>query len=170
MKKTTTALMMAILAFPGLAGGILVGQDGNAFEGRRATGRGHFGEGRGESSIPPGRFLDRVLELTPEQAEQVEALKEDLRATVAPLVEQRRELHQNMEDELETEAPDPTRIGEIVIASRHLGGEMQDIRASARQSFEAILTPEQLDSLETAKERGGRGFRGRSRHHQDRGF
>ena len=105
-------------------------------------------------------MLRKVLELTEEQVSQLDALREELKAIVAPLREERMGLRRGLRAELELEEPSALRVGELVISRHEVGQEIRAARQDFRESFRAILTPEQLDKLERfmKNRRGRRGF------------
>ncbi|HEX2253423.1 MAG TPA: Spy/CpxP family protein refolding chaperone [Thermoanaerobaculia bacterium] len=135
----------------------------------RAHGFGRHGGGPGERGHAFGaRHLARMaefLELSESQVAQAKAIHEEARAEAQPLREASRTLHQELRALLEQESPEATAVGQAMIALDAHRDAMRQIHADAKAAFEALLTPEQLDKLETAKElRGaGRGHRGERR-------
>ena len=57
--------------------------------------------------------------------------------------------------------PSAVRVGDLVIAGRDLWEQIAQANQFFRESFEAILTPEQIEKLQRFRERRGgrRGFR-----------
>lgn len=111
--------------------------------------------------------LVEVLELSPEQQAQAQALREDLRATAEPLIEELRTARDDLRDLLESEAPDPTTVGEMVLSAHALRQELRAAHQAHIDELAALLTPEQLERFETlqaAREH----FPGR-RHHRGPG-
>ncbi len=103
-----------------------------------------------------GMFSERMIEalgLTEEQMEQIDALKQEMKSTVEPLHQQREEIREALKAELELEEPSAVEVGQLVISKRDLSREARQVRESFRESFQAILTPEQLEQLEELKER-----------------
>jgi len=67
---------------------------------------------------------------------------------------------------LESEAPDPTDVGNKVIFARNVGKEIRTTQQSFREQFRSFLTGEQLTALEEfnskrhSRRGSRRGFRG----------
>ena len=116
-------------------------------------------------NIPSERRLSRILDLTDEQNEKVNSLREAARASVRALRDERRERQRQLKATLDMDTPDPLRVGELVLANRDGRKKMRALYESNRESFRAILTEEQLTKLEERKDRRGsrRGFRRGSR-------
>ena len=108
----------------------------------------HLGSGGGMLS----ERMTEALGLTEEQLEQIDALKQEMQATVEPLHEQREEIREALKAELELEEPSAVEVGQLVISRRDLSREAREVRESFRESFQEILTPEQLEQLEELKE------------------
>lgn len=155
-------LLAALLALPVLALGQPPGTPGDGAGERPGVGQRH---GRGPGGHSPGGhgplgsldFLARFLELTDEQREQAQTLRDGLREDGRALREESRTLREDLRTELDAEAPDPTRVGVLTLA---LHGQREEMRALAEQAladFEALLTSEQLADFqplrETVKER-----------------
>jgi len=150
-------LVLAGLAVPALAQG-----PGGERPAWGDHGRGHGGPGAHRL----GR-LARVLELTEAQLAEARALHEAAREDRAPIVEESRELRTRLDGLLDAASPDPTAVGEVVIALRQNREEMRSVREATETAFEALLTAEQrekLATLEDAKEEWGRRGRGRRGH------
>lgn len=155
-------LLAALLVLPALALAQPPGTPGNGpgdgpgFGPRQGHGlRSHGSGGRG----PFGNldFLTRFLDLTEEQREQAQALREGLREDSQALRGDSRTLREDLRTELDAEAPDPTRVGELTLALHAQRAELRGLAEQALADFEALLTPEQLASFqqlrETVKER-----------------
>lgn len=119
--------------------------------------RGHgFGPGMGHG---PGmhfgerhlEHLAEALELTAEQQEAVEALHEELQATVRPLVEQKHAAMRQLHEAVEAGSTDACALGQLVLQAH---GE-DDALEAAHERFEAgltaLLTPEQKTRYEEIK-------------------
>ncbi len=109
----------------------------------------HFGSGGGMFS----ERLAEALGLTEEQMAEVDALKQEMKTTVQPLHQQRKEIREALKAELELQEPSAVEVGQLVISRRDLSREVREARDSFRESFKAILTPEQLEKWEGLKER-----------------
>ena len=121
--------------------------------------------------FPPPGYLD----LTYEQIEAVQALRESTRAGMQALREEKRTLHEQLKAMLDGGSPDAAAVGQLTI---ELHGLRQQTRANfeaAESQFAALLTAEQLEKWENFKElrqsrrgprhregrgSGGRGFGG----------
>ena len=113
--------------------------------------------------------LARVLDLTDAQLAEARALHEAAREDLAPIFEQSRELRTRLDGLLDAASPDPTRVGEVVIALRQNRESTKAVHEATKAAFEALLTPEQrekLATLEDAKEEFGRHGRGRRGGHR----
>ena len=153
--KKTIAMVTVLLMGAGFMGTSLAAQRG---------GQGPRGGARG-MNIPSERRLSRILDLTDEQNEKVNSLREAARASVQALREARRERQKQLKAALDMETSDPLRVGELVLANRDGRKKMRALYESNRESFRAILTEQQLTKLEERKDRRGsrRGFRRSSR-------
>lgn len=107
---------------------------------------------RGHGRLHDLRFLARFLELTDQQIEQARALHESAGSQTQPIREELRATRGELKELLDTESPDPTRVGQLVLEGRDLRGELRQAREALFEDFRAILTPEQLEKLETLKE------------------
>lgn len=119
-----------------------------------------FGKARGRgvhrrSALPPHRALKR-LGLTGEQMAEVKKLRESHRATISSLREKGAGIRTQLREQLELEESSPAKVGELVIEGRELRQQIQEAHKSARESFSALLTPEQLKQIEKFRDRRGR--------------
>ena len=164
--KKTIAMVTVLLLGVGFLGTSLAVQRGGGHGPRGSGGRG------GGINIPSERMLRRILDLTDEQNEKVNLLREAARASVEPLVEERRERREQLKAALDVDTPDPLRVGELVVASRAGREKMRVISESNRDSFRAILTEKQIAKLEKMKDRHGsrRGVRRSRRERDEDGF
>ena len=115
--------------------------------------------------LPPDRFLKNRIGLSEEQLAQVGQLREDFKATVEPLREQGRAMRKSLRTELESDTPSAETAGHLVISGRDVRDQIRAARENVRESFRALLTPEQVEQLEEFRQRGprrgfGRGGRG----------
>ena len=138
------------LALIGFAFLILVPIAAGAGPGDRPGG-GPGGEGPGnairEQLPPPG-----YLKLTDEQKDAVHGLAEDLRAALEPLRDEQRALHEELRENLESDAPNARRVGQLTIA---LHGFPVQLRAEFEvfdSAFRDLLSDEQLAKYENFRE------------------
>jgi len=120
------------------------------------------GRGRGPRGMRgPARFL----ELTEEQRAVAREAFLSHRPEREALHEQMREVREALRDSLETEAPDPFAVGELVIEEHALRGQARALREESKAALESVLTPEQrqkLEALEAVRGMAGPpGMRGR---------
>ena len=134
-----------------------------------------FGGHGGGSLAPPERVLEH-LGISDLQLEQIGQLREDAKSILGPLHEEQKGYRQQLRTLLESEAPNATDVGNVVIATRHVGEEIRATEQSFREQFQLMLTPEQLTAWEEfnsnrqSRRRGSRqGFRG-SRDGSPEGF
>ena len=130
--------------------------------------RGPAGRGPGGPIIPPPGYLD----LTEDQIEAAEALRDDARAQLEGVREQMQALREQMKAELDTDNPDAQTVGQLAIDIHNLRDRVRGVREDTEAQFAALLDAEQLEKWENFKElrenrrgprhRGGfgKGFRG----------
>ena len=118
---------------------------------REARGR----RGRRSPAVPPDRALKR-LGLTGEQMAEVKKLRESHRTTMASLREKGAGLRTQLREQLKMEESSPAKVGELVIEGHDLRQQIRKAQESARESFSALLTPEQMVQIEKFRERRGR--------------
>jgi Spy/CpxP family protein refolding chaperone len=136
------------------------------------------------SAQPPGREGARArrpgmqaaadyLGLTDQQKAAFEQLREKQRPQMQALREQMRDNGKALREALEGESPDPTRVGELVIAGHQLRAKGRALRDEADKQLRAVLTPDQQVKFDAMKalraERGpmGPGMMGFDRHRPD---
>ena len=69
------------------------------------------------------------------------------------LVEQQREFRQSLRTQLDLEAPDPFEVGVLVISGQDVTKEIRTNQQDFRETFQAVLTSEQLDALKEMNNR-----------------
>jgi hypothetical protein len=130
-----------------------------------ATAQDHGGR-RGGSLVPSQRLLERLGITDPVQLEGINQLAEDGKAALVILREEQKEFRQQLRTLLESEDPDPTKVGNTVIWARDVGGDIRAVREGIRAEFEASLTGDQLTAWEEfnsnrhSRRGSRRGFRG----------
>ena len=107
------------------------------------------------AGLPPDRALKR-LELTEEQMAEVKKLRENHKAAMSSLREKGAGIRTQLREQLEMEESSPAKVGELVIEGRDVRQQMRKAQESARESFSALLTPEQLKQIEKFRDRRGR--------------
>lgn len=103
-----------------------------------------------------------ALGLTEDQKAQVRQLHEELRAKAEPLMEQVREQHEAVQTLLDNANPDPTEVGNQVIAAHQTRAQLKALHEDFKARFSALLTAEQREKLEKFHE--GHEGRGEMRH------
>jgi len=123
--------------------------------GPRAGGPGAHGPGaahrlRGGPGHGPFHNLDFVadfLDLTDEQRDRARSLRADLQESHRALREESRALRQELRTELDAEAPDTNRVGELTLALHEQRRKGRTLAEQALADFEALLTADQLESF-----------------------
>jgi Spy/CpxP family protein refolding chaperone len=129
-----------------------------------AAAEGQKGSDRGARR---GQWLAQELGLTDEQKASFQALHEQHRTEMQPLMEEGRALHEKLQAALKAENPDPQAVGEATIALEQHRKSVETAQKAFHDKLAAQLTPEQkakFDALAERHKMGGRGF-GRG-HHQ----
>lgn len=135
MKKSTAKVLSVILLVAtGLLGVGMAAPQGS----RGRTGR---------SLIPPQRVVEEIPEITVDQLGDIDLLREEAQTTMEFLVDQQRQFRQDLRTQLDSEAPDPFEVGILVISGRDVTNEIRTSQQDFRETFQAILTSEQLESL-----------------------
>lgn len=107
----------------------------------------------------PLRRLAIYLDLGDEQVAAAQQIFEDARTAIEPLAAEARDLAMQLRDALGADDPDPTAVGQLVVALHEVRGEIQAIRQAAEADFVALLTDRQrfrLDALRDARRIFGR--------------
>jgi Spy/CpxP family protein refolding chaperone len=120
-------------------------------------GRSHPDAGNGGISVG----CLEALSLTDTQKASLDQLRQNLAATVTPLIEQRRSSRDQIDAALESASPDPTAIGRLVIADHGVGEQIRAIHDQFQTAFQALLTPEQLTNYTALRQNGVCAERGR---------
>ncbi len=135
MKKRTAKVMSVILVVAtGFLGAGMAAPQG-------------FGGRAGRSLIPPQRVVEEIPGISAGQLGEIDLLREEAKATMEFLLEQQRELRQALRTHLDSEAPDPFEVGGLVISGRDVANEIRTSQQDFRETFQAILTSEQLEAL-----------------------
>jgi len=98
-----------------------------------------------EDYVPaPIRIVSAFLELTEEQVNNLILLREDLHTTVAPLVEVKKGLTEDLKAELASEEPSADYVGELVIEIHFIKSQIKEAHMAYVDSFEAMMDDAQL--------------------------
>ena len=100
---------------------------------------------------PPIERIVAVLGLSDEQKATWEAAAQTLRATTAPLHQQARALHEEIEGLLNQGNPDPTAVGQKMIEMHALRQQMKAARETMDSTVASVLTPDQKSKLEALR-------------------
>ena len=100
------------------------------------------GAGGPEHALPAR--IAAYLELTQDQIDAAQQLRQELRTKVEPLHQQQKDLRDQLRDELDSDSPDAAAVGQLVIDERAVGEQIRAAVEASRGAFEALLTPEQL--------------------------
>lgn len=112
----------------------------------------HLRGGAGHGPFHNLGFVADLLDLTDEQREQARSLREGLRESHRALREESRGLRQELRTELDAEAPDTNRIGELTLALHQQRRKGRALAEQALADFEALLTADQLESFQQLKQ------------------
>ena len=97
-----------------------------------------------EDYVPaPIRVVSAFLELTEEQVNTLIILREDLHSEVAPLVELKKALTEDLKNELASDEPSADYVGELVIEIHFLKSQIKEAHMAYVGAFEAILDDRQ---------------------------
>ncbi len=151
-RKTFALIAVALLALLPLAA--LAGPGDRQRD--RGPGRGQAGH---RNLFPPPGYLD----LSDEQIEAAEGIRENVRAEMGAVRDETRTLREALKAALDGDNPDATAIGQMAIELHGLRQQTRATLEDAQSQFAALLTPDQLEKWENFKElRKGR--RGPGRH------
>src|SRR5690349_10265806 len=113
---------------------------------------------RRQGPPPPPRELAEYLGLTTDQQTQIEALHQSQRATIEPLLDQRRAADEQVHALVEAATPDPTAIGKQVLAVHAIDQQIKSAHDAMDQKISALLTPDQkvkFDAFNAARRFAG---------------
>ena len=96
---------------------------------------------------PPVAILKAILDLSDEQIGEIRELLEARSEAVQPIAEQVRELQNQLEEEVNSDAPDPGEVGDIVLDIRMLRQEIAQHQENFQEAFRMILNPTQLERI-----------------------
>jgi hypothetical protein len=95
----------------------------------------------------PFGVLARFLELTEDQIEATKQILVDRQEALKPLREELAGLNQQWKEEMSSDEPNPTTLGEIALDRRAFGMEIAEIKKVAKEGFLALLVGDQLPRL-----------------------
>ena len=101
----------------------------------------------GHDNAPPARVLKVALNLDDDQLTALRELIETRSGEVKAINEEIHELESQLKALLESDAPDQTEVGGLVLDIRTLKQEIAQGHEAYQQSFRAILTPDQVERL-----------------------
>lgn len=130
MKKSTIPALVLALLFALSAAIVATAQPG------RMHG------GRGGPMMDPDRLAE-YLSLTAAQKTQVQEIREKMKQAVEPLFEEHKQLVEQVEAALESNA-DAATVGAAVIAAHEQGKKIRAVHDQHDAELEALLTPAQL--------------------------
>ena len=107
--------------------------------------------------LKPGRFK-QALNLTPDQISGMKAIVESNKAQRQALGQDARQKAQTLRDLTAQSNPNPTDVGNAVLALKQVRSQAQQMREQTLEKFKALLTPDQVKTLEDlqAKRKGGK--------------
>ena len=98
-----------------------------------------------EDYVPaPIRVVSAFLELTEDQVNNLLILREDLHSTVAPLIEVKKGLQEDLKAELASDEPSADYVGELVIEIHFIKSQIKEAHMAYIGSFEFMLDDAQL--------------------------
>ena len=157
-RKTLALIVTTFLTFLAVAA--------FAAPGDRLRGDGHRGGGPGRGMFPPPGYLD----LSAEQIEATQAIREGVRAELSANREETRTLRESLKAALDGDNPDSATVGQMMIDLHGLRQQTRATMEAAESQFAALLDAEQLEKWENFKElRQSRRGPGRHRGHSKGG-
>lgn len=161
-KQTLTFAALAVATFGWISVASAQGPGGGHMRRPGGPGGAGFGPGGpGGHDGPPIGMVARHLGLSDEQKEQWKAIHEKAREAGEPLMKATREAKAAFDKALDAENADANTVGRAALAMREAHKKVEAHHKATFEAVKAILTPEQLERLEEAKEQGprrGRGF------------
>ncbi len=96
---------------------------------------------------PPARVLKVALNLDDGQVVALRSLIENRATEVGAIRDQVTELQAQLDDLLNSDAPDPAQVGGLLLDIRGLKQDIRQVLENYQQSFRELLTPPQLERL-----------------------
>ncbi|HXU44335.1 MAG TPA: Spy/CpxP family protein refolding chaperone [Thermoanaerobaculia bacterium] len=110
-------------------------------------GHGHRMWSHGDGPPPIADMLAKHLDLDAKQKASVQALADQMFATVKPLHEQLKGLHQDLEKALDANA-DAVTVGNLAISAHKLRAEAEAAHQEFHENVAKILNPAQKEKLD----------------------
>ena len=107
------------------------------------------GERRGG---PRGEQLKNFLELTDEQVDELQTLHRSSRESLMPILQDMREKREALREAMQQEAPDSAEVGKLTVGLKALREQIKAQRDEQRDQALALLTPSQIEALESLKQ------------------
>lgn len=126
---------------------------------------GNRGEGRQQAKDKMAKALEK-LDLTDQQKEQIQALKDQFMEENAAAIEQIKELSQQAREQAKSGDREAAKATRDQI--KEVRGSLKDDRQELHEQISAILTDEQKAQMKEMRDRRGKGRKGREKG-QDRG-
>jgi len=98
--------------------------------------------------------LAKALALTDDQKAAAKPLQDELQATVQPLFADLHQKHQAIKNALDSGA-DAATVGKLMIDAHATQQQVKAAHEKFKQSFAALLTPEQQQKLQTLEQQRG---------------
>jgi Spy/CpxP family protein refolding chaperone len=137
-------------------------------QGPERHGHGPGGPDSGPGFGPPIERMAEQLGLSDPQKDQLEALRAKHQQSGKPLLAAARQARDTFEKALDAENADAAQVGRAALAMKAARDKVEAAHKAAFEEWKAVLTPEQLEKLESARGRGfgpggrpGHGPRGR---------
>lgn len=106
-----------------------------------------------------GHYMATALDMTDAQQSQAKTIHESERAAAKPVMEQLKTQRQAVEQAIES-GQSAEQVSQLATQEGALLGQLEGIRASARQQLYSILTPAQQKKMLTLEPHRGGGFGG----------
>lgn len=100
-------------------------------------------------------FIAKALDLTADQKAAAQALHAEVAAKAKPLMEQHHQQWEEIHALLEKDNPDPTEIGQRMIAAHAAGEQLKALHEDAMTRFSALLNADQLEKFKKMHEMRG---------------
>jgi Spy/CpxP family protein refolding chaperone len=101
----------------------------------------------------PGQLakLKTYLTLSDGQVSDIGALLKKHQEAALPLRQDLRASNQDLKTALDTAEPNPSTVGQLVIARNGLNKQLRALNVKLRSDIAAVLTPDQMQKLEQLK-------------------
>jgi Spy/CpxP family protein refolding chaperone len=96
--------------------------------------------------------LKQYLNLTDSQVEQLRTARKDLAQANKPVLDQIREKAQALRQEMKSDKPDSTKVGQLTVELKALREQIRTSRDGLGAKTRAILSPEQQAKLKNLEE------------------